>query len=458
MCVDIVRKTKQQKRRVVSKGCALHLNFDALSSFAFLTEYDYIYPMLKSLPLFIGLRYTRAKRRNHFISFISLVSLLGIALGVTVLITVLSVMNGFDRELRERILGMVPHVTVMAYGSGGLANWDTVADELRHIPEITQMVPIVAGQGLIAGHNQTRYVMVTGIDPASEADSRLTKSMQQGAVTDLKPGEFDILLGKPLAEQLKLAIGDPVTLVIPEAAVTPAGLVPRFKRFRLVGTFEVGYEYDNSFAYIHLNDAQKLFKMGDRVTGIQIKLDNLFAAPQIKQIVYETLGQRYAVNDWTRTSGNFFEAVKLEKTLMFLMLILIIAVAAFNILSALVMMVTDKQADIAILRTLGALPKTIMGIFMVQGMVIGLIGTGLGIVAGTILALNVTDLISSIENFFDVEFLSAEVYYISHLPSVVVPSDIINIAIVALFLSFIATLYPAWQASRTQPAEALRYE
>jgi lipoprotein-releasing system permease protein len=383
---------------------------------------------------------------------------MGIALGVTVLITVLSVMNGFDRELRERILGMVPHVTVMAYGSGGLANWPSVAKQLKEMPEIQDAAPVVAGQGMIASSGQTRYVLINGIDPAFETDSRLMKSMKQGQISDLKPGEFDILLGQPLASQLGLTIGDPVTLVTPEAALTPAGLVPRFKRFRLVGTFEVGYDYDTSFAYIHLSDAQKLFKMGDRITGIQVKVGDLFTAPRIGQEIYHHFDKKYLINDWTRTSGNFFEAVKLEKTLMFLMLIMIIAVAAFNILSALVMMVTDKQADIAILRTLGALPKTIMGIFMVQGMVIGLIGTSLGIIAGTLLALNITDIISSIENYFDVKFLSADVYYISHLPSVVVPNDILNIACVALVLSFIATLYPAWQASRTQPAEALRYE
>ncbi len=413
--------------------------------------------MLKSLPLFIGLRYTRAKRRNHFISFISLVSLMGIALGVTVLITVLSVMNGFDRELRERILGMVPHVSIMAYG-GGLKDWPQVAERLAPFTEISQMSPVVAGQGMIASSKATRYVFVNGIDPATEENSRLMQSMKAGSITDLKPGEFNILLGVPLLKDLGLSIGDFVTLVTPEAALTPAGLIPRFKRFKIVGAFEVGYEYDTSFAYIEISDAQKLFKMGDTVTGIQIKTDDLFGAPRLKQALHQFLGKSYSVSDWTRTSGNFFEAVKLEKTLMFLMLILIIAVAAFNILSALVMMVTDKQADIAILRTLGALPKTIMGIFMVQGMVIGIIGTSIGIVCGTLLALNITALISSIEHYFGVKFLSAEVYYISELPSVVVVSDILNIAVVALVLSFFATLYPAWHASRTQPAQALRYE
>jgi lipoprotein-releasing system permease protein len=414
--------------------------------------------MLKSLPLFIGLRYTRAKRKNHFISFISLISMLGIGLGVMVLITVLSVMNGFDRELRERILGMVPHVSVMAYGGAGLKDWETVAARLKPFTQIQNLSPVVAGQGMIASQKQTRYVVINGIDPKQEQDSRLMRNMTQGALTDLKSGEFDILLGAPLAKQLGVKLGDYVTLVTPEAALTPAGLIPRFKRFRLVGTFEVGYEYDTSLAFIDLQDAQKLLKMGDRITGVQIKLDNLFAAPRLKQEIYDYLGGQYSVSDWTRTSGNYFEAVKLEKTLMFLMLILIIAVAAFNILSALVMMVTDKQADIAILRTLGALPGTIMRIFMVQGMVIGIIGTSLGIVGGVALALNVTDLLASVERYFGVELLSADVYYISYLPSVLVPKDVLHIAIVALVLSFVATLYPAWQASRTQPAEALRYE
>lgn len=413
--------------------------------------------MLKSLPLFIGLRYTRAKRRNHFISFISLVSMLGIALGVMVLITVLSVMNGFDRELRERILGMVPHVSLMAYG-GGLRDWQTVADKLKSFSEINHLSPVVAGQGMIASQKHTRYVMINGIEPAEEQDSRLMKSMTQGSVDDLKPGDFYILLGAPLAKQLGLKLGDKVTLVTPEAAMTPAGLIPRFKRFTLVGTFEVGYEYDSSFAYIHLQDAQKLFKMGNTITGIQMKLNNLFAAPRLKKELYDYFDGKYSVSDWTRTSGNYFEAVKLEKTLMFLMLILIIAVAAFNILSALVMMVTDKQADIAILRTLGALPGTIMRIFMVQGMVIGLMGTAIGIFCGVLLALNVTELLSHIEAYFGVKLLSVDVYYISYLPSVLIIKDVIVIALVAIALSFIATLYPAWHASRTQPAEALRYE
>jgi lipoprotein-releasing system permease protein len=414
--------------------------------------------MLKSLPLFIGLRYTRAKRKNHFISFISLISMMGIALGVTVLITVLSVMNGFDRELRERILGMVPHVSLMAYGGSGLQDWESVAKRLKPFSEIQHLSPVVAGQGMIASQKYTRYVMINGIDPKQEQDTRLMNSMTSGSINDLKPGQFDILIGAPLAKQLGVELGDYITLVTPEAALTPAGLIPRFKRFRLVGTFEVGYDYDTSMAFIDLTDAQKLFKMGDRVTGIQMKLDNLFAAPRLKKEIYDYLGGEYSVSDWTRTSGNFFEAVKLEKTLMFLMLILIIAVAAFNILSALVMMVTDKQADIAILRTLGALPGTIMRIFIVQGMVIGIIGTTLGVIGGIALALNVTDILAAVERSLDVKLLSADVYYISHLPSVLVPKDILDITIVALVLSFVATLYPAWQASRTQPAEALRYE
>lgn len=413
--------------------------------------------MFKSLPLFIGLRYTRAKRRNHFISFISLISMMGIALGVTVLITVLSVMNGFDRELRERILGMVPHVSIMAYG-GSLKNWQEVAARLTPFTEITHVSPVVAGQGMIASQQYTRYVAINGIDPAQEQDSRLKHHMVQGSLDDLKAGDFDILLGAQLAKQLGLQLGDSVTLVIPEASLTPAGLIPRFKRFQLAGTFEVGYEYDTSLAFIHLQDAQKLFKMGDGITGIQIKLDNLFSAPRVKQEMYDFFDGTYSISDWTRTNGNYFEAVKLEKTLMFLMLILIIAVAAFNILSALVMMVTDKQSDIAILRTLGALPGTIMRIFMVQGMVIGIIGTLLGIIGGVTLALNVTDLLAYVEESFGVKLLSADVYYISYLPSVLVPKDVVQIAFVAIALSFIATLYPAWQASRTQPAEALRYE
>jgi len=415
--------------------------------------------MFRSIPLFIGLRYTRAKRRNHFISFISLVSILGITLGVTVLITVLSVMNGFDKELRERILGMAPHIVVSGY-AGSLGDWPSLETRIAAFPEIVNVKPFIEGQGMLTHDGRSHFVMLQGLLPEKENENRtlLSQKMLLGALTDLKPGSFGVVLGKRLAANLQAKVGDKVTLVLADAALTPAGLVPRIKRLTVVGIFEVGYEYDSSLAFLHLNDAQKIYRLGDQVTGINATLDNLYSAPRIAKALYQSLGGQYYVYDWTQRNGNFFAAVKLEKTLMFFMLLLIVAVAAFNILSTLVMVVTDKQADIAILRTLGATPGTIMRIFMVQGCVIGVVGTFLGIMGGIALALNVTDLVSLIETTFQVKLLSADVYYISFLPSALHIKDVVIIAGISLLMSFVATLYPAWRASTIQPAEALRYE
>lgn len=416
--------------------------------------------MLKPLALFIGLRYTRAKRKNHFISFISSVSIGGIALGVAALITVLSVMNGFDKELRERILGMASHVTVSGV-QGQLPDWRDVEKNIENenFKEIRGIAPFVEGQAMLVHEGSTSFSLLYGVLPHEYANvSEVEKHMVQGNFSDLKSGEFNIILGKRLAESVGLAVGDSVVAIVPEGTLTPAGVLPRTKRFKLVGVFDVGYDYDRAIGYIAMPDAQKLYHLGDGVSGLQIKLDNLYAAPRIALELMMGLSSDYYVTDWTIQNGTFFAAVKLEKTLMFVMLSLIIAVAAFNILSTLVMVVTDKQSDIAILRTVGATPSHIMQIFFIQGSVIGIVGTLVGVVIGVLLALNATAIVAAIEHIFAVKLLSADVYYISFLPSQLLWSDVFKICGASLIMSFLATFYPAWRAAKVQPAEALRYE
>lgn len=406
----------------------------------------------------MGLRYVRAKRRNHFISFISLLSMIGIGVGVAVLITVLSVMNGFDKELKNRILGMMPHVMLMGY-ENELDNWSQLRNQIVAMPGVTEVTPFVDTQGMLSTPGVTRFVSVTGLDQSLEnPHPYLSKHMVSGSLKDLEPGAYKIILGKALARGLRADVGDTVTLAIPEASLTPAGLVPRFKRFTVVGIFEVDYDYDAAFAYINMQDAQKLLRFTDGISGLNIKLEDFYKAPQFARELNRQLDNQYRVMDWTRLNGTFFEAVKLEKTMMFIILVLIIAIAAFNILSMLVMVVTDKQADIAILRTMGARPSTIMKIFMVQGSLIGVVGSMIGLVAGVILALNVTQLVKWLESMLQIQFLSSDIYYITFLPSDLRLLDVVTIALVSLGLSFLATLYPSWRASKTQPAEALRYE
>lgn len=414
--------------------------------------------MFKPLSAFIGIRYVRAKRRNHFISFISLLSMMGIGLGVAVLITVLSVMNGFDKELKTRILGMMPHVMVLGQ-EGEIKGWEPMVEALSQNPSITEVTPFVETQGMLSTPGVTRFVSVTGIDPAIQnTHEYLSSHMISGALTDLTPGTFGIVLGSALASGLYVVPGDTVTLAIPEASLTPAGLIPRFKRFTVVGVFEVEYDYDGAFAYINMQDAQKLLRYTDGVTGINIKLDDIYASPTFARQINEQFNNQYRVFDWTVLNGTFFEAVKLEKTMMFIILMLIVAIAAFNILSMLVMVVTDKQADIAILRTMGAKPSTVMRIFMVQGSLIGIVGTTIGLVGGVLLALNVTQLVKWLESAMQTRFLSSDVYYISFMPSDLQVKDVVIIALISLGMSFLATFYPSWRASKIQPAEALRYE
>lgn len=415
--------------------------------------------MIKPLELFIGLKYTRAKRRNHFISFISLVSMLGITLGVWALITVLSVMNGFHNDLQSRILSVASHVTVQDY-AGSLQAWPQVSEMINGQPGVAAAAPYILGQGMATNRGRVAGAIIRGVDPNLETGvSEVIQKLTQGSAHDLKAGDFGILLGDALANQLGLQLGDKVTLVAPKGRVTPAGLLPRLKRFTVQGVFKLGmYEYDNSLAVIHLADAAKLLQLGDGVSGLRVALDKAIEAPEIRQALIEHTEGQFLIRDWTQEHRNFFGALKVEKRVMFVILTLIIMVAAFNIVSTLIMLVTDKQADIAILRTLGLSPGGVMKIFMVQGTVIGTIGTLLGAVLGVLTALNVQTIVAFIEGLFGVTFFPADVYLISGFPSELRISDTVNVVLLSLALSFLATFYPAWRASKLQPADALRYE
>lgn len=420
--------------------------------------------------LWIGLRYTRARKRrkdsgnsgNGFISFISLISTLGIALGVAALITVLSVMNGFQTELRTRILGVASHIQIFgsARQNGELQDWPKVAEEALRAPQVRAAAPFVQEQGMLTFDQDVRGTLVRGILPAEEDKvADFEKHMKAGHLRDLQPGEYGIVLGTDLAAALHVRMGDKVTLIAPQGMVTAAAILPRLKQFRVIGLFEVGmYEFDSSLALIHLQDAQRLYRLDDRVSGVRLKLDELFAAPRVARELLGKITSDVMISDWTRSHGNFFRAVAIEKNMMFLILLLIVAVAAFNIVSALVMAVTDKQADIAILRTLGATPASIMQIFMVQGALIGCIGLGMGVAGGVALALNIDVVVPFIERLLGTQFLAKDVYYISELPSELQWPDVFIVAGVSFALTLLATIYPSWTAARTQPAEALRYE
>ncbi len=409
--------------------------------------------------LLVGLRYTHAKRRNHFISFISIVSMAGIALGVMALIVVLSVMNGFQQELRTRILGVAAHLEISG-PSERLADWRGVLAQTLHNKEVISGAPYVNGQGMLTNGQQVRGTLIRGVLPEFEKDvADFSTHMKAGKLTDLKPGEFGIILGGELARLLGVVLGDKVTLLTPQGNITPAGVMPRIKQFTVVGIFEAGmFEYDSGLALIHLQDAQKLFRLDEDVSGVRLKLTEIFRAPFVTRDLAKTLTGDYYLSDWTQSHTNFFRAVAIEKRMMFLMLLLIVAVAAFNLVSTLVMAVTDKQSDIAILRTLGAKPSSIMKIFMVQGSIIGVSGTILGVVSGVLLALNLETVVPVIERLLGVDLFPAEVYYISKLPSKLVWADVGVIGGVSLVLSLLATIYPSWRASRINPAEALRYE
>ncbi|MEN3372015.1 lipoprotein-releasing ABC transporter permease subunit [Dechloromonas sp. ZS-1] len=409
--------------------------------------------------LLIGLRYTRAKRRNHFISFISMISMLGIALGVAALIVVLSVMNGFQKELRTRILGVASHIQITGM-SGELDNWPEIARQAGQHPAVRAAAPFVQSQGMFTVEGDVKGALIRGILPDQEdtvADFR--KTIVSGSLDDLRPGEFGVILGSDLARSLRVFTGDKVTLIAPQGTVTPAGVVPRVRSFRVVGIFEVGmYEYDAGLALIHLADAQRLYQLGDRVSGVRLKVEDLFAAPRIARELAGLINADAYLQDWTKSHANFFRAVQIEKTMMFIILSLIVAVAAFNLVSTLVMAVTDKQADIAILRTLGARPASIMAVFVVQGALVGFVGLGLGVLGGVALALNIDVVVPALERLLGIHFLAKDVYYISDLPSDLQWGDVWGVTVIAFVLSLLATLYPSWRAARVNPAEALRYE
>ena len=415
--------------------------------------------MFRPLELFVGLRYTHSKRRTHFISFISMTSMLGIALGVTALITVLSVMNGFEQELRDRILGMASHATVTTY-AGRLADWQDLSQTLEKQPSILAMAPYVQGESMLSQGKRVSGALIRGVLPGMEGGvSDVVSHIDGGDLTLLEAGEYNIILGSELAIVLGVGVGDSVTVVSPQVTIGPTGILPRLRRFKVVGVFEVGmFEYDRGVALVHIKDAARLFSLDDNVTGLRLKLEDIYDAPKVARELSAQLPGGYRVEDWTRQHANFFRAVKTEKRVMFIILTLIVAVAAFNIVSTLIMVVTDKRSDIAILRTLGASPGSIMKIFIIQGVVIGVLGTALGVAGGLGLALNVETIVPAIERFFNVDFLDANVYYISEVPSELHWKDVWVMASMSMGLSLLATLYPAWRAARTHPAEALRYE
>ena len=416
--------------------------------------------MFRPLELFIGLRYTRAKRRNHFISFISLSSMLGIALGITALITVLSVMNGFQEEVRGRILAMTPHATITRW-SGLVEDWRAVRDWALEDSRVLGGAPYIRGEAMLNNASLVSGALIQGILPGEEKQiSDIGGKMIQGTLDDLRPGEFGIILGKELANALGIMMGDKVTVITPQASITPAGILPRLKRFNVVGLFKAGmYEYDRGLALIHVDDAAKLFQYPEgSVNGVRLRLRDLFMAPRLSREFAGKLPETFQARDWTQDHASYFRAVQIEKTAMFVILTLIVAVAAFNIVSMLVMVVTDKQADIAILRTLGLTPLGVMGIFIIQGIAIGLVGTLLGLIGGVSLATHVDVVVPFIERLFSIKILSPDIYLISDIPSKVQWGDVSTIGLLAFGLATLATLYPAWRAARTQPAEALRYE
>jgi len=415
--------------------------------------------MFKPLSVFVGLRYTRAKRRNHFISFISLTSMLGVALGVAALIVVLSVMNGFEKELRERILGMTSHAFITGT-NGTLKDWQSLQNMIAGEEHLVDSAPFVEGQAMLSQGSRVRGSLIRGVNPELEGRvSTIGEKLIQGQFDALQPGSFGVILGKDLAMTMGVSTGDKVTLITPHVTPTPAGVMPRLKRLNVVGVFEIGmYEYDSALAIMNIEDAAKLFRIPNRVTGLRLKLDDVYQAPRITSNLLATLPASYRAADWTYQHANFFRALKTEKTVMFVILLLIVAVAAFNIVSTLIMMVTDKQADIAILRTLGMTPKDIMMIFMVQGTLIGIFGTLIGIGGGVALALNVETIIANLEQVLGYQFLPADVYYISSLPSDLQWDDVTVIGITAFVLSLLSTIYPSWRASKIRPAEALRYD
>ena len=414
--------------------------------------------MFQPLTASIGLRYLRAKRRNGFISFISLASVLGIFIGVVALITTISVMTGFQEELRNRILGTVAHATVEGV-DGSLIDWPNAVALAKKDSRVLGAAPYVQTETLLQAQNR-QGALLRGILPENEKTvSDLSNNMRVGTLDTLQAGKFNIVLGSELAATLNVRVGDYVNAFVSETSATPFGSMPRAKRFKVSGIFEVGaQEYDFGLALIHMNDGQKLLQMGQTVTGVRLKLSDIWQSWDVARNLASRMDGVYMVRDWTRDHANFFRALKMEKTVMFILLSLVVGIAAFNLVSSQVMLVQDKQADIAILRTLGISPNKIMQIFMVQGLIIGLVGVATGVVAGILLSLNLNKLVLFVESITGHELMPADVYYISGVPTVVIPSDVFTVALVAVMMCLLATIYPAWRASKTNPVEALRYE
>ena len=415
---------------------------------------------MRPFELYVGLRYTRAKRRTHFISIISFISIAGIAIGIWALITVMSVMNGFEKEIRARILGAAAHIQIVANDNSSFSNWQALAQSVKKNPEVLASAPFVSAQGLLSTGSAVRGVFIRGIVPELENEvADFGTHMRAGDLSALRPGEFGIVLGIGVANGLQLAVGDRVTLISPQGQVTPAGLMPRLKQFRVVGIFSMDHnEYDSALALVHMRDAQVLYRMDDQVSGLRLKVRDLDRAPRVARELAPLVPTDLALYDWTQQNANYFRAVQIEKRMIFIILTLIIAVAAFNLVSTLVMVVTEKHPDIAILRTLGASPASVMKIFVVQGVVIGFVGTLVGVATGVVTALNVDVVVPAIEHLFHFQILSREVYYISELPSDLHWAEVAWVAAMSLALSLVATLYPSWRAARVNPAEALRYE
>lgn len=414
--------------------------------------------MFKPLALYVGLRYTRSRKKTHFVSFISLTSMLGIGMGVMVLITVLSVMNGFDEEIHKRFFGMAPEITVTG-ANDAIQDWQELTKKLQKKPGVKAAAPFVEGQGLLTFDGQVSPVMLSGILP--EEENKLIHLDDKLLLGDInKLPHFGMILGRGLADMLGVMVGDNVTLMVPKATVTPAGMEPRFKRFTVVGIFSAGtgFNFDSKLAFIYLHDAQKLMQLGDAVSGIKLRTYDTYAALPLTDHLQFELGDDYRLSNWSHQFGAFFQAVKMEKTMMFLILILIIAVAAFNLVSSLVMLVNDKQSDIAILRTMGATPRFILSVFVVQGMLVGMLGTGMGLVAGLMLAYHATDIVNALQLLFNVQVLSSSVYFVDYLPSKILLPDVVKVCSVAMTMSFVATVYPAWRASKTVITEALHHD
>ena len=416
---------------------------------------------MASLETWIGLRYLRAKKRNGFMSFITVISIVGIALGVMALIVVLSVMAGFQRDIRGQLLKVAPHAEMGYYDNGNGKSWESLREIIKGRKEVLQSAPYVSGQALLANSGEVKGVQIRGILPNEEKNIvEYSKEMPVGSFDDLKPGEFDIILGQDLAESLDVKVGEKITVITPEGNVTPAGVVPRLKQFKVVGLVKTKiHELNTTLALTHMKDAQVLYRLDENAAGLRLKLADPINAPSFTEtLLPKNLQEEVWLRDWTYTNRSYFEAVEMEKRVMFIILLLIVAVATFILVSSLVMAVTEKQADIAILRTLGVSPGSIMKIFMVQGVFAGFFGTLTGVITGVTLALNVGSIVKQLESWFGFQFIKPQVYFIDYIPSDVSVHDVVLIACISLILSFIATLYPSWRAARTQPAEALRYE